>query len=216
MGGPRNCPQSPMSRTRPGEPGARLSFQFATVTTRTAKPVPPAESRTLIVTEWLPFGVPFVVHGIEIGPFDVVFVVPTAVPSTLIVNVFVPAAAFSIQIVNHAVPRTVAPSAPGCVMKTLIVDGGGCFTVMLRTADAAPALSCTVRFSVCGPSGTLLEFQLNDAVVAVPEIVKTWLPSTVSVNTIGVPVAPVSDMPTVTLPLTVAPSAGLVKDATSC
>ena len=69
---------------------------------------------------------------------------------------------------------------------------------------------------MCGPSGTLLEFQLNDAVVAVPEIVKTWLPSTVSVNTIGVPVAPVSDMPTVTLPLTVAPSAGLVKDATSC
>ena len=112
------------------------------------------------------------------------------------------------------VPPTVAP-AGGLVNDTEI--GGGVVTFTPRVAVAVwPAPSRTLRPSVCGPSATLFEFQLNDAVVAVPEIVKTWLPSTVSVNTIGVPVAPVSDMPTVTLPLTVAPSAGLVKDATSC
>ena len=41
------------------------------------------------------------------------------------------------------------------------------------------------------------------------------MPSTVSVNPIGVPLAPVADIPTVTVPLTVAPSAGAVKDAAS-
>jgi len=205
------APQPPIARTRPGEPGARLGFQFATVTTRTAEPVPPAESRTLIVTEWLPFGVPFVVHGIEIGPFDVAFVVPTAVPSTLIVNVFVPAAAFSIQIVNHAVPRTVAPSAPGCVMKTLIVDGGGCFTVMLRTADAAPVLSCTETFSVCGPSATVVVFHANEMLVGDPVDVKICVVlSTFTVHVKGAVPPPVSEAATVMVPFTVAPSAGLV------
>ena len=92
---------------------------MATVTTLTAWPVPPAESRTLIVTEWLPFGVPLVVHGIDTGPFEVVLVgVPTAVPSTLIVKVLLPAAAFSIQIVNHVVPLTVAPSAASSRSRT--------------------------------------------------------------------------------------------------
>src|SRR5438477_1257773 len=115
------------------------------------------------------------------------------------------------------VPPTVAP-AGGLVNDTEI--GGGVVTLTLRVAVAVwPAPSRTVRPSVCGPSGTLLEFQLNDALVAVPgvfEVLKIWTPSTVSVNTIGVPEAPVSDMPTVTLPLTVAPSAGLVNEATSC
>src|SRR5439155_21202189 len=108
------------------------------------------------------------------GPFEVVLVgVPTAVPSTLIVKVLLPAAAFSIQIVNHVVPLTVAPSAPGCVMNTLIVDGGGCFTVMLRTADAvAPALPCTETFSVWGPSGTVVVFQANEVLLADPVDVK--------------------------------------------
>jgi len=206
------APQPPIARTRPGEPGARLGFQFATVTTRTAEPVPPAESRTLIVTEWLPFGVPFVVHGIEIGPFDVAFVVPTAVPSTLIVNVFVPAAAFSIQIVNHVVPLTVAPSAPGCVMKTLIVGGGDCFTVMLRTADAgAPVLSCTETFSVCGPSATVVVFHANEMLVGDPVDVKICVVlSTFTVQVNGPVPPPLSEAATVIVPPTVAPSAGLV------
>src|SRR6266850_1862067 len=112
------------------------------------------------------------------------------------------------------VPPTVAPSGG------LVNDSGmgvGVVTVTLRVAVAVlPAPSRTVRPSVCGPSATLFEFQLNDAVVAVPEVVKTWMPSTVRVNTIGVPVPPVSDIPTVTVPLTVAPSAGLVNDATNC
>src|SRR5256886_9213805 len=108
------------------------------------------------------------------------------------------------------VPPTVAPSV-GLVIVTEI--GVGCFTVTLRVAVAVrPAPSRTVRPSVCGPSATLLEFQLNDAVVAVPEVVNTWLPSTVRVNTIGVPLAPDSLMPTVTVPPTVAPSAGLVNE----
>ena len=138
--------------------------QLATFTTRTAWPVPPAESRTLIVTEWLPFGVPLVVQGIDTGPFEVVLVgVPTAVPSTLIVKVLLPAAAFSIQIVNHVVPLTVAPSAPGWVMNTLIV-GGGC-TVTLRVAVAVrPPPSCTVSVSVWAPGATPEVSQLNKAV----------------------------------------------------
>src|SRR2546429_32965 len=107
------------------------------------------------------------------------------------------------------VPVTVAPSA-GLVMDALSV----CATVMCRMAVAVrPAPSRTVRPSVCGPSATLVEFQSNDAVVAVPEVVKTWAPSTVRVNTIGVPLAPDSLMPTVTVPVTVAPSAGLVNEA---
>src|SRR5438094_152218 len=113
-----------------------------------------------MVTVWLPFGVPVVVHGMETGPFDVVLVVPTGVASTLIVYVFVPAAAFSIQIVSHVVPLTVAPSLPGCVMKTSIVDGSGCFTVMLRTADTVTLVpSRTETISVCGPSATVAVFQ---------------------------------------------------------
>ena len=156
---------------------------------------------------------PLVVHGIETGPFEVVLVgVPTTVPSTLIVKVRVPAAAFSIQIVNHVVPLTVAPSAPGCVMNTLIVDGGGCFTVMLRTADAgAPVLSCTETFSVWGPSGTVVVFQANEMLLADPVDVKICVVlSTFTVHVKGAVPPPVSEAATVMVPFTVAPSAGLV------
>src|SRR5881398_2221110 len=74
-----------------------------------------------------------------------------------------------------------------------------------------------MRLSVWAPSGTLLEFQPNDAVVAVPEVEKTGAPpSTDSVKLIGVPLALVADIPTVTMPLTVAPSAGLVNEACNC
>jgi hypothetical protein len=61
------------------------SNQSATVTTRTAWPVPLAESRTLIVTDWLPFIALLVSHGIETGPLAVVFVVPITELPRLIV-----------------------------------------------------------------------------------------------------------------------------------
>ena len=63
--------------------------------------------------------------------------------------------------------------------------------------------------------GTLFAFQLNKAVADAPETVKTWVPSTVNVNTIGVPLALVADIPTGTVPNTVAPSVGFVNDAVS-
>ena len=47
-----------------------------------------------------------------------------------------------------------------------------------------------------------------------PETVAS-LPSSVSVKVLELPVAPLAAMPTLTLPLTVAPSAGLVNDAVS-
>ena len=50
--------------------------------------------------------------------------------------------------------------------------------------------------------------------VALAEFVKIGEPpSTDSVKAIGVPLALMADIPTVTVPLTVAPSAGLVNDA---
>ena len=57
--------------------------------------------------------------------------------------------------------------------------------------------------------------QLKFAVVAGPEPVKTCVLSIVSVNVIGVPAALPAVMPTGTMPLTVAPSAGVVKPAIS-
>ena len=112
------------------------------------------------------------------------------------------------------VPPTVAPSV-GLVICT--TGGGGVVTVTLRVAIAVrPAPSWTVRFSVCAPLGMLLEFQPNDAVVAAPELEKIGAPpSTESVKLIGVPLAPFAAIPTVTMPLTVAPSAGLVNEAVS-
>jgi hypothetical protein len=89
-------------------------------------------------------------------------------------------------------------------------------TVTPRVAVAVrPAPSRTVRPSVCAPSATVVVFHANVAVVAVPAAVKTCAPSTVSVKVIGVPDAPVSLMPTLTVPLTVALAAGLVNAAVS-
>jgi len=58
---------------------------------------------------------------------------------------------------------------------------------------------------------------MNDAVVAVPEVVKIGVepPSSCSFQVIVPLVALVSLIPTVTGPLTVAPSAGLVMDGVS-
>src|SRR5439155_16315981 len=183
-------------------------------TVRFALPVLFTESRTLTVAVCVPPEAPVLFHGIEIGPLDVVLVVATAVPSMLSVRLRVPAAAFSSQIVNHTVPLTVVPSVPGCVMNTRIVP---CCTVTLRMAVAVrPLPSCTVSCSWCDPAGTPDVSQLNDAVLAVPEVEKIGVapPSSRSVQ-VMVPVPPVSLIPTGTVPPTVAPSVGVVIVAVS-
>src|SRR2546421_6264083 len=91
-------------------------------------------------------------------------------------------------------------------------------TVTLRVAVAGgpPLPSCTVSVSVWEPGATLDVFHVNDAVGPVFEVEKIGgePPSSCSVQLI-VPVPLVSDMPTVTMPLTVAPSTGVVIDAVS-
>src|SRR5947207_4723221 len=195
--------------------------QFATVTLIELEPVAPAESRTPTVGVRAPLSAAVVDQGIDTGPELVVVVVPSVRPPSVSVYVFDPAAAPSIQIVNHMTPRMVSPLR-GWVMKTLIGPpggggGGAAFCAVTPRAAVAvrPAPSCTVRASVCGPSPTDVVFQLNDALVAEPELAKTRVPSTVSVKAIGVPLAPLADMPTVTVPVTVAPSAGAVNEAAS-
>src|SRR2546422_5340049 len=108
-------------------------------------------------------------------------------------------------------PLTVAPSVG------LVIDAvSGATTLTVRVAVAvAPLPSRTVRPSVWLPNETLFAFQLNDAVVGVPEVVKIWAPSTVTVQ-VMVPVPLLSAMPTLTLPLSGVPGIGLVNHALSC
>ena len=186
---------------------------MATLTTRGTLPVLPAESRALAMTVVEPSPDFVVSHGIEIGPEDVSFVLLTTAPFTLSEYVLLPAAAFSTHSTNHVVPRTVAPSAPGCVTATRSVPPAA--TVTLRVAVALrPAPSCTVRRNVWAPAGTPLVSQLNEAVEAVPEVVKIGVvPLSRRTAHVMVPVPPVSFMPTDTAPLTVVPSPGVVNDA---
>src|SRR5215831_2768711 len=85
-------------------------------------------------------------------------------------------------------------------------------TVTGMAADAVrPAPSVTIRLSVWLPFGTPVVFQLAVAVAPLTlwlEIVV--LLSSFSTNDVGEPCALVADIPTVTVPLTVAPLAGLV------
>src|SRR2546427_320123 len=152
-------------------------------------------------------------HAIEIGPADVSLVLPTTAPFTLSEYVLLPAAAFSTHSTNHVVPRTVAPSAPGCVTATRSVPPAA--TVTLRVAVALrPAPSCTVRRNVWAPAGTPLMSQLNEAVEAVPEVVEIRVvPLSKRTRPLMVPVPPLSFILTGPAPLTVEPSAGLVIDA---
>jgi len=111
------------------------------------------------------------------------------------------------------VPLTVAPAA-GLVMNALSVPPPP--TVTLRVAVAVrPAPSRTVSVKACGPLAAPAVFQLKLALVAAPDVVYACVPSMASVNVIGVPLAPVSDMPMATVPVTVAPAAGLVNEAPS-
>jgi hypothetical protein len=127
----------------------------------------------------------------------------------------------STHITAQAVPRTVL-AALGWVMATRSVPvvGGGVLvafeTVTVRAAVARPPeVSVTVRPSVCEPLPTATVFQANDAVVPLTVCVETVVPSTVSANVREVAVDPLTDMPTVLVPLTVAPAAGLVNAAVS-
>src|SRR5205823_13354309 len=105
---------------------------------------------------------------------------------------------------------TVAPSAPGWVMNTLI--DGGCCTVTLRVAVAVrPPPSCTVSVSVWAPGARPDVSQLNEAVGPVFEVEKIDAapPSSRSVQ-LMVPMPLVSVIPTVTELASAASRAGLV------
>src|SRR5438105_10875724 len=100
-------------------------------------------------------------------------------------------------------------------MNTLTV-GGGC-TVTLRVAVAVrPPPSCTVSVSVWAPGARPEVSQLNEAVGPVFEVEKIGVapPSSRSVQ-LMVPMPLLSLIPTLTVPPTVAPPAGLVIDAVS-
>ena len=135
----------------------------------------------------------------------------TCLPSTLSWKVIGVLNAPLASIWMFVEPLTVSP---GAGRKNEAASG--VVTVTVRVAVAvAPVPSLTVRPRVWAPVGSPLVFQLNDAVVAVPEMVKAWPPSTVSVNVIGVPPAPLADMPTGTVPLTGELAAGSVNHAVS-
>jgi len=97
--------------------------------------------------------------------------------------------------------------------------GGGGAAVLLTVTviDALavrPAESTTVSASVWLPLPTVVVFQRYDAVVAATVCVDTDVPSTASWYEID-PEVPPAAIPTFTLPLTLAPLAGLVKLADS-
>src|SRR5207253_2725145 len=98
------------------------------------------------------------------------------------------------------------------------VSAGGGATVTDTAAVAVrPAPSVTLRFSVWAPVATAL---VSHAYVAVAPLATLWVESVVALsswrtNCVGEPWALPAAMLTVTMPLTVAPLAGLVIDAAS-
>src|SRR2546421_278954 len=106
-------------------------------------------------------------------------------------------------------PLTVAPS--GGLVKIGWGPGGGPTLTCRITEAVDPVPSRTVSTSVCGPPAPVIQLKL--ALVAVPEVVKTCVPSSVSVKVIGVAHAPASAILTGTVPFTVASSVGLVMEA---
>jgi len=204
----------------PSAPGCVMNTRIVgsggccTVMLRTADAVAPVLSCTETFRVCGPSGTEVVFQANEMLVADPVEVKICVVLSTFTVQVKGAGPAVVSEAATVIVPPTVAPSA-GVVICT--IGGGRSVTVTWSTAFAVrPAPSWTMRLSVWAPVDTLLEFQPNDAVVAAPEVVKTGEPpSTDSVKVIGVPLAPVADIPTVAIPLTVAPSAGLVNDAVS-
>src|SRR5688572_27319057 len=197
---------------RQRESGEQAPHGFCTVTVTLEVPVAFAESRTVTRSVLWPLGVPVVTQGKETGLPEAVSC-HTVVPPTVSVYTRGPDAVLSFQIVTHCVPLTVCP-ADGVVMKTPNVPPEALLTVTVRVAeDAAPVESVTVRPSVRLPLATVVVFQENVAVVELVVVVKTCEPSTVSRYANGA-TPPLTAMPTLTVALTVAPAAGLVKDAT--
>src|SRR5262245_1574632 len=108
-------------------------------------------------------------------------------------------------------PLTVAPSV-GVVNAAVSPPA----TVTLRVALAAlPAASCTVSCSTCAPAATPAVFQSKEALVDATLVVNSGVlpPSRRRVNVYGAAGEPLTDMPIVTVPVTIAPSEGLVKAA---
>src|SRR5207249_3050517 len=149
----------------------------------------------------------------------------TTVPPADSVTVDAPLAPLT-QIVTHTTPLTVDP-APGLVMATFSVPpvggggggGGGdvvfCTVTVIVAVAVRPAASLALSASVWLPLARALVFQANEAVVPVTVWVEARVPSMVRRNVFEAPEAPPTSMPTVTVPLTVAPLAGLVKRAVS-
>src|SRR5437899_2955758 len=161
-----------------------------TVTLRVAVAVRPPPSCTVSVSVWAPGARPEVSQLNEaVGPVFEVEKIDAAPPSSRSVQLMVPMPLLSL------IP-----------------------TVTLRVAVAGvrPLPSCTVSVSVWEPVATLDVSHVNDAVGPVFEVEKIGgePPSSCSVQLI-VPVPLVSDMPTVTMPLTAAPSTGVLIDAVS-
>ena len=149
----------------------------------------------------------------------------TTVPPADSVTVDAPLAPLT-QIVTHTTPLTVDP-APGLVMATFSVPpvggggggGGGdvvfCTVTVIVAVTVRPAASLALSASVWLPLARALVFQANEAVVPATVWVEARVPSMVRRNVFEAPEAPPTSMPTVTVPLTVAPLAGLVKRAVS-
>src|SRR5437870_4076144 len=196
---------------------------LATVTLIDADPVLPVASRALTVRGWAPLGVCRESQSSVIGMLLDVCVFTTA-PPTDSVTVDAPLAPLT-QIVTQTAPLTVEP-ALGLVMATFSVPppggggggggGPGLLTVTVIVAVAVrPPASLALSASVWPPLPRPFVFHANDAVVAATVWVNAGVPSIVRRNVLDEPEAPLTAMPTVTLPLTVAPLAGLVKLAVS-
>src|SRR5439155_17442717 len=93
---------------------------------------------------------------------------------------------------------------------TMLVTVTDCVAVALP-----PAESITVSFSVCEALDSLIVSSAYEAVVPLTVCVEVTVPSTASWNVFDTAVEPLTDIPTVVVPVTVAPEAGLVKAAVS-
>ena len=137
-------------------------------------------------------------------------------PSTKIVNRLLLPLAPDTAICTGTVPCTVWPGVRFGKLTVSVPGGAALLTRTERVAVAvAPLASRTVRARVCGPSPDRLVFHEYVAVVAAVVVENTDVPSIVRVKVFDVPVAPLAAMPTATVPLTVAPSGGLVNAAVS-
>jgi hypothetical protein len=197
-------------------PGGGGEVAFDTVTVSAALAEPPVLVVTVSVSVCGPFGTVVVSHVHQsVLPVAIDWLKRTVDPIES-VNVFgVPHGAV-VAMPTDCEPPTVAPSAGYWKEAVKGVDDDAFETVTPRVAVAVlPPESVTRRVSVCVPLATVVVFQAYEAVVPVTVCVETVVPSTMSVKVLVLPAGAFVDIPTVVVPLTVAPSAGLVKDAVS-